>query len=121
MTSADHQLDRYKRQLRYAPLGEDGQRRLLQSRVLICGSGALGCVVADTLVRAGVGFVRLVDRDFVEVDNLHRQVLFDESDAAAQLPKAIAAATRLRREKSPKKSSPAMCRTTRSSRARRST
>jgi adenylyltransferase/sulfurtransferase len=90
-------LDRYRRQIRYAPLGEQGQQRLLDSRVLICGSGALGCVVADTLVRAGVGFVRLVDRDFVETDNLHRQVLFDESDAAAQLPKAVAAANRLRR------------------------
>jgi len=91
----DIQLDRYRRQLRYAPLGEEGQRQLLQARVLICGCGALGCVVADTLVRAGVGFVRLVDRDFVETDNLHRQGLFDESDAAAQLPKAIAAAARL--------------------------
>ena len=89
------QLDRYRRQLRYAPLGEEGQRRLMQSRVLVVGSGALGCVVADTLVRAGVGFVRLVDRDFVETDNLHRQVLFDESDAEAQLPKAVAAASRL--------------------------
>lgn len=90
-------LDRYKRQVRYAPLGEAGQRRLLASRVLVVGSGALGCVVADTLVRAGVGFVRLVDRDFVEFDNLHRQVLFDEQDAAAQLPKAVAAASRLQR------------------------
>ncbi len=89
------QLDRYRRQLRYAPLGEEGQRELLTSRALVVGSGALGCVVADTLVRAGVGFVRLVDRDFVEVDNLHRQVLFDESDAEEQLPKAIAAAKRL--------------------------
>lgn len=90
-------LDRYKRQIRYALLGEAGQRQLLNSRVLVCGSGALGCVVADALVRAGVGFVRLVDRDFVERDNLHRQVLFDESDAEQQLPKAIAAANRLRR------------------------
>jgi len=95
MTDNNVPLDRYRRQLRYAPLGEEGQRQLLQARVLICGSGALGCVVADTLVRAGVGFVRLVDRDFVETDNLHRQVLFDESDADAQLPKAIAAAARL--------------------------
>lgn len=93
----DNQLDRYKRQLRYAPLGEAGQRQLLNSRVLVCGSGALGCVVAGTLVRAGVGFVRLVDRDFVERDNLHRQVLFDESDAEQQLPKAVAAANRLQR------------------------
>lgn len=93
----DIQLDRYKRQLRYAPLGEAGQRQLLKARVLVCGSGALGCVVADTLVRAGAGFVRLVDRDFVERDNLHRQVLFDESDAEQQLPKAIAAANRLQR------------------------
>ena len=91
----DPRLDRYRRQLRYAPLGEEGQRRLIQARVLVVGSGALGCVVADTLVRAGVGFVRLVDRDFVETDNLHRQVLFDENDANAQLPKAVAAARRL--------------------------
>ena len=95
MTDNNGQLDRYRRQLRYAPLGEDGQRCLMRSRVLVVGSGALGCVVADTLVRAGVGFVRLVDRDFVETDNLHRQVLFDESDANAQLPKAVAAARRL--------------------------
>ncbi len=90
-------LDRYKRQLRYAPLGEEGQRWLLESRALVVGSGALGCVVADTLVRAGVGFVRLVDRDFVEIDNLHRQILFDESDAESELPKAVAAANRLSR------------------------
>jgi adenylyltransferase/sulfurtransferase len=91
----DPSLNRYRRQLRYAPLGVEGQQRLLASRVLVCGTGALGCAVADSLVRAGVGFVRLVDRDFVETDNLHRQVLFDEQDAADQLPKAIAAAQRL--------------------------
>ena len=95
MTTEDQPLNRYRRQVRYAPLGEAGQRRLMQARVLICGCGALGCVVAGTLVRAGVGFVRLVDRDFVEVDNLHRQVLFTEEDAATQLPKAVAAAARL--------------------------
>jgi molybdopterin/thiamine biosynthesis adenylyltransferase len=95
MTNDNPQLDRYRRQVRYAPLGEAGQQRLLASRVLICGCGALGSVVADTLVRAGVGFLRIVDRDFVELDNLHRQVLFNEQDAAAQLPKAVAAAQHL--------------------------
>ncbi|NOY41913.1 MAG: thiazole biosynthesis adenylyltransferase ThiF [Planctomycetes bacterium] len=95
MTLDTTQLDRYRRQVRFAPLGEEGQRRLLASRVLICGCGALGSVVADTLVRAGVGFLRIVDRDFVETDNLHRQVLFNEQDAAAQMPKAIAAVQRL--------------------------
>ena len=91
MADSENQLDRYRRQIRFAPLGEAGQQNLSTGRVLICGCGALGCVVADSLVRSGVGFVRLVDRDFVDLDNLHRQVLFDESDAASQLPKAIAA------------------------------
>ncbi len=95
MTLDTTQFDRYRRQVRFAPLGEEGQRRLLASRVLICGCGALGSVVADTLVRAGVGCLRIVDRDFVETDNLHRQVLFNEQDAAAQMPKAIAAVQRL--------------------------
>ncbi len=89
-------LDRYIRQIRYAPLGEEGQRRLCQSRVLVCGCGALGSVLANTLVRSGVGFVRLVDRDFVETSNLQRQVLFTEDDVAEQLPKAVAAAEKLR-------------------------
>jgi molybdopterin-synthase adenylyltransferase len=93
--SADKNLQRYRRQMRFAPLGEEGQRRLLQARVLVCGCGALGSVAADSLVRAGVGFVRVVDRDFLEADNLHRQVLFDERDVADELPKAVAAARRL--------------------------
>ena len=90
-------LERYARQIRYARLGEEGQRRLGASRVLICGCGALGSVAADILARAGVGHLRIVDRDFVETHNLQRQVLFDESDVAAGLPKAIAAAAKLRR------------------------
>jgi molybdopterin/thiamine biosynthesis adenylyltransferase len=90
-------LARYVRQMRYAPMGEAGQRRLVESRVLVCGCGALGTVIASTLVRAGVGFVRIVDRDFIELNNLQRQVLFDEDDIAAQLPKAVAAAQKLRR------------------------
>jgi molybdopterin/thiamine biosynthesis adenylyltransferase len=89
-------INRYRRQVRFAPFGEAGQQELGKSRVLIVGCGALGCVSADLLVRAGVGFVRVVDRDFVERDNLHRQVLFTEADAAEQLPKAVAGANRLK-------------------------
>jgi len=90
-------LDRYVRQMRYPPLGEEGQRRLAASRALVCGCGALGSVLANTLARAGVGCVRIVDRDFIELNNLQRQVLFDEDDIARGLPKAIAAAEKLRR------------------------
>jgi molybdopterin/thiamine biosynthesis adenylyltransferase len=90
-------FDRYVRQMRYPPLGEDGQRRIARSRALVCGCGALGSTLANMLVRAGVGSVRIVDRDFVELSNLQRQVLFDEDDVARQLPKAIAAAEKLRR------------------------
>ncbi|MES1213051.1 MAG: ThiF family adenylyltransferase, partial [Singulisphaera sp.] len=95
--SPDTDLARYIRQSRFAQLGEKGQRRLLSSRALVCGCGALGSVIANTLVRAGVGHVRLVDRDFLELNNLQRQVLFDEDDLRADLPKAIAAANKLRR------------------------
>jgi molybdopterin-synthase adenylyltransferase len=97
MADYDPSLARYARQIRYAPLGEEGQRRMLASRVLLCGCGALGSVIANTLVRGGVGKLRLVDRDFVELNNLQRQVLFDEADVSAQTPKAIAAAEKLRR------------------------
>lgn len=90
-------LDRYVRQSRFAPLGAAGQERLAQSRVLVCGCGALGSVAAELLVRAGVGHVRIVDRDFVEITNLQRQSLYDEADVAAGMPKAVAAAEKLRR------------------------
>ena len=95
-SSLDPALERYARQIRYAPFGEEGQRRLLASRVLVCGVGALGSVLANTLARAGVGKLRIVDRDFVELNNLQRQVLFEEADVTANLPKAIAAAEKLR-------------------------
>lgn len=88
---------RYVRQTRFAPFGERGQSRLSASRVLICGCGALGSVIAENLTRAGVGHVRLVDRDFLEITNLHRQVLYDEEDVAAELPKAVAAERKLRK------------------------
>src|SRR3954466_10782763 len=90
-------ISRYDRQARYAPMGDEGHRRPAQSRALVCGCGALGSVVAETLVRAGVGVVRIVDRDFLELNNLQRQVLYDEQDVADGLPKAIAAANKLRR------------------------
>ena len=81
----------------FAGIGRDGQQQLADSRVLLVGCGALGCVLADTLVRAGVGHLRIVDRDFVELSNLQRQVLFDEQDVADHLPKVIAAERRLTR------------------------
>src|SRR6516165_10202647 len=89
-------LDRYSRQVRFPALGEAGQRRLLASRVTICGCGALGTVLANHLARAGVGRLRIVDRDFIETHNLQRQILFDEQDVEDNLPKAEAAARKLR-------------------------
>jgi molybdopterin-synthase adenylyltransferase len=91
------ELERYTRQMRYAPIGVEGQRRLLASRVLIVGCGALGSVLASTLTRAGVGRLRIVDRDVLEMNNLQRQELYDEQDVASGLPKAIAAKQRLER------------------------
>lgn len=89
-------LERYSRQMRFYGVGEAGQKKLLASRVALCGCGALGTVLANVLVRAGVGFVRIVDRDFVETSNLQRQVLFDESDVVGNMPKSEAAAVKLR-------------------------
>jgi adenylyltransferase/sulfurtransferase len=89
--------DRYSRQVRFAPIGETGQARIQASRVTLIGLGALGTVSADLLARAGVGFMRIIDRDFVELSNLQRQSLFDEDDVRNNLPKAIAAETRLKR------------------------
>lgn len=82
--------------MRFGALGEDGQRRICESRVTICGCGALGTVLANHLARAGVGFIRVVDRDFIETHNLQRQILFDETDVASNLPKAEAAARKMR-------------------------
>jgi len=89
--------DRYARQTRFVPLGAVGQERLAAARVAVVGCGALGGVVAMTLARAGVGMLRLIDRDLPELSNLPRQVLFDEHDVAAGLPKAVAAAGTLAR------------------------
>src|SRR6184192_2763512 len=89
-------LERYSRQMRFYGIGEAGQKKLLDARVTLCGCGALGTVLANVLVRAGVGHVRIIDRDFIETSNLQRQVLFDERDVAENLPKAEAAARKLR-------------------------
>ncbi len=88
---------RYQKQILFAGIGKAGQAALAEARVLVCGCGALGTVLVDTLARAGVGFIRIVDRDFVELSNLQRQVLFDEDDVANRVPKAIAARDRLQR------------------------
>lgn len=88
-------LDRYSRQMRFEGIGLEGQVAIRQSKVLLCGCGALGTVLADTLTRAGVGMIRIVDRDFVDLSNLQRQVLFDEQDVRDHLPKAIVAANKL--------------------------
>ena len=95
MTRANE--SRYQRQSRFAPLGEEGQRRLDAARIAVVGLGALGSVQAELLARAGVGRLRLIDRDFVELSNLQRQTLYDEADAEEGLPKAVAAARRLAR------------------------
>jgi adenylyltransferase/sulfurtransferase len=97
MTTTLPDLRRYARQTILPVIGEAGQRALGEGRVLLVGCGALGTHVADTLVRAGVGFLRIVDRDFVDLHNLQRQVLFDEDDLTRGLPKALAAAEKLRR------------------------
>lgn len=89
--------ERYSRQIRFSPIGKDGQYRLSQSKVLIVGAGALGTVLASHMVRSGAGAIRIADRDYVEWSNLQRQMLFDEEDAAASLPKAVAAKAKLMR------------------------
>jgi molybdopterin/thiamine biosynthesis adenylyltransferase len=88
-------LERYSKQILFRDIREAGQRKICGGRVLVCGCGALGSALADGLTRAGVGFLRIVDRDFVEISNLQRQVLFDEEDVRSNLPKAIAAGRKL--------------------------
>jgi molybdopterin-synthase adenylyltransferase len=86
---------RYSRQVRFAPIGRDGQARIRAARVLLLGCGGLGAETANLLARAGVGFLRLVDRDVVDLSNLQRQALFDENDVKEGLPKVVAAARRI--------------------------
>src|SRR5262245_5713143 len=87
--------ERYSRQILFAGIGEEGQTALLRSHAVIVGCGALGSFHAAALARAGAGRLTIVDRDYVEPSNLHRQWLFEEADAAESMPKAAAAARRL--------------------------
>ena len=95
-TFRDALQEKYSRQMLFAGIGEEGQQRLLASSAVMVGCGAIGAAAAALLVRAGVGRVRVLDRDFVEPSNLQRQTLFDEDDARAALPKAVAAERKLR-------------------------
>src|SRR2546423_9436251 len=88
-------MERYSRQILFEGIGEAGPRRLLASRALVVGCGALGSAQVEMLARAGVGKLRIVDRDFVEESNLQRQTLFTERDARERVPKAVAAARRV--------------------------
>jgi molybdopterin-synthase adenylyltransferase len=87
--------ERYSRQVLFAGIAAEGQQRLLESRVAIVGCGATGSALASLLARAGVGSLRIIDRDYVEASNLQRQMLFDEADAADSVPKAIAASRKI--------------------------
>jgi len=87
--------EKYSRQILFPSIGARGQEKLLESKAVILGCGALGTAQANALARAGVGTLRIVDRDFVEESNLQRQILFDEADARERMPKAIAAARKL--------------------------
>jgi adenylyltransferase/sulfurtransferase len=89
-------LDRYSRQTLLSEIGPEGQRKLLSSTVALVGCGALGTAIASGLARAGVGHLKIIDRDYIELSNLQRQTLFDEEDIARGLPKAVAAAGKLR-------------------------
>jgi molybdopterin/thiamine biosynthesis adenylyltransferase len=89
-------MSRYSRQELFAGIGPEGQAAIRKARVTLVGCGALGSVLADTMVRAGVGSLTVVDRDYLELSNLHRQSLFDEEDVRRGLPKAVAAQARLR-------------------------
>jgi adenylyltransferase/sulfurtransferase len=88
--------DRYNRHVLFAPLGKEGQENICRATAVVAGCGALGTTIANALARAGVGNLRIIDRDFVEESNLHRQTLFDEQDCRENMPKAAAAERKLK-------------------------
>jgi molybdopterin/thiamine biosynthesis adenylyltransferase len=102
-------LERYSKQILFTGIGGGGQKKLAESRVAVIGLGALGTVIANNLTRAGVGYLRLIDRDFVETSNLQRQTLFNEVDVSEHIPKAIAAVEHLKRVNSEIILEPVVC------------
>ncbi len=88
-------LERYSRQILFQHIGDDRQKLLMDSTAVVIGCGALGTISSSYLVRAGIGQIRIIDRDFIEENNLQRQILFDENDISENLPKAIAAQRKL--------------------------
>lgn len=97
MNRDNNSIEKYSRQILFKAIGKEGQRRLRQKYAVIAGCGALGSVIANSLTRAGVGRIKIIDRDFIEESNLQRQTLFDEEDIRNDLPKAVAAQKRLQK------------------------
>lgn len=102
-------LERYSKQILFTGIGEEGQKKLAEARVAVIGIGALGTVIANNLARAGVGYLRLIDRDFVDTSNLQRQTLFNEVDVSEHIPKAIAAVAHLKKVNSEIILEPVVC------------
>jgi adenylyltransferase/sulfurtransferase len=90
-------MERYEKQIIFGEIGVEGQKKLLNKKAIIIGCGALGTVIANNLTRSGVGYIKIVDRDYIELSNLQRQILFDEEDIKENLPKVIAAERKLRK------------------------
>jgi len=90
-------LERYAKQMLYNEIGIEGQKQLLSKKAVIIGCGALGTVIANNLARAGIGYIKIVDRDYIEISNLNRQILYDEVDIRNNLPKAVTAEKKLKR------------------------
>ena len=97
MVETKNKMERYSKHIILKEIGKNGQKKLLSSKIAIIGCGALGTHIANNMARAGVGRIIIVDRDFVEIDNLQRQILFDEEDAVRRIPKVMAAKKKLKK------------------------